>query len=100
MQIEGNYVIKTSSRSVPSEIFYAHLPADISDIFYFDLVVRHLGWAKVGRDDATTGRRRLQRGDTFIRCVNEEGAPAAAGNEDKPEPPRIRLAWQRTRSPR
>ena len=83
VQIEGNYVIKTSSRSVlrGEMFFYAHLPADISDIFPTLISSSDTSEGPVGAMTPPLVDADFKE-VTDGGATSEDGAPAAAGDED------------------
>ena len=97
VQIEGNYVIKTSSRSVlrGEMFFYAHLPADIADIF--PTLISSSETSEGPKSGTMTPpmvdadfKEVAPSPDASVRTSDdvpaEEGAPATAG-DDKQAPP-------------
>jgi len=83
VQIEGNYVIKTSSRSVlrGEMFFYAHLPADISDIFPTLISSSDTSEGPVGAMTPPLVDADFKE-VTDGGGTSEDGVPAAAGDED------------------
>jgi len=101
--LEGNYVIKTSSRTVlrGEMFFYAHVPADIADVFPTLISSSETSETSEG---PTSGAMTPPLVDADFKEVapspdasvhqagdaapSEEGAPAAvAGDEDRPAAP-------------